>query len=317
MTIVPVIDLAQAEQDPTALLPLDAACRDHGFFLLENHGIDTAINAMWQASADFFKLPQADKRKILRSDTIPLGYYDRELTKRKRDLKEVFDYMLPREDHSDLNQWPIGQDEFRHVMVNFFNQASNIAERTLQLVYQALDGGSRRNGAYPPGDPRTSNVRLNCYPLADPLSSIEADGVARLGDMALHHHTDPGILTLLLQDLTGGLQALSRTDGWIDVTPRAGTIVVNLGDAMQVWTNDNYRAAVHRVVPMSQTTRYSTPYFYNPRSDAQLEPLIGLTDDSPRFRSFSWRDYIKGRVDDNFTDLGEDDIQIDRYRISV
>jgi len=101
------------------------------------------------------------------------------------------------------------------------------------------------------------------------------------------------------------------------VTPRAGTIVVNLGDAMQVWTNDNYRAAVHRVMPMAQQTRYSTPYFYNPRNDAMLEPIPGLTQGQPRFSSFSWRDYIKGRVDDNFTDLGEDDIQIDKYRISA
>jgi len=106
MTEVPVIDLVHAEQDPSALVPLDLACRDHGFFLLENHGIDEVIDEMWQASATFFDLPQAEKRKILRSDSIPLGFYDRELTKRKRDLKEVFDYMLSREDRTDLNKWP-------------------------------------------------------------------------------------------------------------------------------------------------------------------------------------------------------------------
>ena len=34
--------------------------------------------------------------------------------------------------------------------------------------------------------------------------------------MALHHHTDPGILTLLHQDMTGGLQAKSKNlDGLI------------------------------------------------------------------------------------------------------
>ena len=317
MTEVPVIDLVHAEQDPSALVPLDLACRDHGFFLLENHGIDEVIDEMWQASATFFDLPQAEKRKILRSDSIPLGFYDRELTKRKRDLKEVFDYMLSREDRTDLNQWPANQLEFRQAMEKFFIQASDIAERTLQLVYRALNRQVGQETGCPPGDPRTSNVRLNYYPLSDPLSGAEAGAVAGLGDMALHHHTDPGILTLLLQDMTGGLQALSKTEGWIDVTPKAGTIVVNLGDAMQVWTNDNYRAAVHRVIPMAQTARYSTPYFYNPRNDAVLEPITGLTQGAPRFSSFTWRDYIKGRVDDNFADLGEDDIQIDKYRIAV
>jgi isopenicillin N synthase-like dioxygenase len=55
--------------------------------------------------------------------------------------------------------------------------------------------------------------------------------------------------------MTGGLQTLTREEGWLDVKPEAGTIVVNFGDAMQVWANDVYRVAVHRVVPMTQNTR--------------------------------------------------------------
>ena len=124
----------------------------------------------------------------------------------------------------------------------------------------------------------TSFVRLNYYPFEDPLTPHDAKAVKTLGDMALHHHTDPGVLTLLLQDMTGGLQTLSKDDGWIDVPPEEGTIVVNLGDSLQVWSNDVYRAAVHRVLPMQTVTggasgRFSTPYFYNPASDAVLEPL--------------------------------------------
>ena len=49
-------------------------------------------------------------------------------------------------------------------------------------------------------------------------------------------------------------------------------IVVNLGDTMQVWTNDQYKAAVHRVVPMTERSRYSIPYFSNPLVTV-LEPL--------------------------------------------
>ena len=46
--------------------------------------------------------------------------------------------MLSREDRTDLNQWPADQLEFRQAMEKFFIQASDIAERTLQLVYRAL-----------------------------------------------------------------------------------------------------------------------------------------------------------------------------------
>ena len=316
MLNVPTIDMASAENDPNLLKPLDQACRDHGFFLLKNHGMDQEIADMWQASEKFFSADREEKCKILRTEKRHLGYYDRELTKRKRDLKEVFDYMLPRDDSgNDMNQWPDGVDGFKPVMLDFFHAATSIAERTLSLVYKALAGDDVDLSQLPKGDGRTSNVRLNYYPLGDPLSETEKSNVADLGDMALHHHTDPGVLTLLLQDMTGGLQTLSGDDGWIDVPPEEGTIVVNLGDAMQVWSNDVYKSAVHRVLPITDSTRYSTPYFFSPARNAILEPLQALGVGEPLYRTFTWREYIQGRIDDNYTDLGEDDIQISQFRI--
>ena len=318
--LVPIIDLKEAERDVAALSPLDKACRDHGFFFLKNHGVDYAIEKMWEEASRFFNQSTKAKRKVYRTESIPLGYYDRELTKRKRDLKEVFDYMQPRSDGSDRNQWPERQPHFYEAMDRFFLEASLVAERTLKLVYRALAGEGINELPMPEGDPRTSTVRLNYYPFIDPLSDDEKDTAANLGDMALHQHTDPGVLTLLLQDMIGGLQTLSKKDGWIDVVPEESSIVVNLGDSLQVWSNDNYRAAVHRVVPMDTLInggrgRFSTPFFYNPTGNAVLEPLAELSGGSPVYQSFTWRDYIKGRVDDNFTDLGEEDIQIAQFRI--
>jgi isopenicillin N synthase-like dioxygenase len=260
MQTVPVVDMIEAENNLELLQPIDQACRDHGFFFLKNHGMDKEIDAMWQASEAFFNLPTVDKRQIMRTEERHLGYYDRELTKRKRDLKEVFDYMLPRDSKSvDLNQWPVAFPEFKQVMLDFFSAATLVADRTLILIYKALAGANADIKNLPVGDGRTSNVRLNCYPVNDPLSDDEKLNMTSLGDMALHHHTDPGILTLLLQDMTGGLQAVSGDHGWIDVIPEPGTIVVNLGDAMQVWTNDIYRSAIHRVRTMQRNSRYSTP----------------------------------------------------------
>ena len=134
--------------------------------------------------------------------------------------------------------------------------------------------------------------------------------------MALHHHTDPGAITLLLQDDHGGLQTLSKTSGWIDVPPLANSIVVNVGDVLQVWTNDRCTAATHRVTPVhSEQGRYSTPFFYQPRYDATIEPWVA-PGETAHYRAFSWREFIRGRVTDNFSDYGEADIQIARYRIA-
>lgn len=318
MSNVPTLDFKSLKAgDKTAMVTLDKACRDHGFFLLQNHGLEEAINDMWQATETFFALPRDQKLAIERTEKNPLGYYDRELTKQKRDLKEVFDFKAGGYRSKNTNirsQWPEALPEFKSSMSDYFRLCTDLAADTTRLVYRCL--------GLPPeqvdkdyGAAHTSSMRLNHYPTTDLLDAQEQQTVNPLGDMALHHHTDPGTITLLVQDDTGGLQALSKSDGWIDVPPVKGTIVVNLGDALQVQTNDEYVAAVHRVVPMTTKTRYSTPFFYQPRYDAIIEPLDSANQ-KPHYQSFSWRDYIRARVADNFTDIGEDDIQIEHYRIA-
>ncbi len=308
---VPLIDLQEASKDKDQLRLLDSACRDHGFFLLKNHGMQNEINNMWSMSEWFFAQQREDKLKLLRSEEIPLGFYDRELTKQKRDLKEVFDFMETRSE-KDINQWP-DEPLFRETMERFFKKSSEIAKETLDLILLCL-GISKNDLIY--GDSKTSNARLNFYPVDDPLSLLEKNEVNGLGDMALHHHTDPGILTLLLQDMTGGLQTKSKEFGWIDITPEKDSIVVNLGDAMQVWTNDNYVAAIHRVSKRTSEPRYSTPFFYNPTGDSIIQPLSIISAAKPHYRAFTWKEYIQGRIDDNYKDLGQDDIQISNFKIN-
>ena len=94
MANIPIIDLKKVE-DSNQIEQLSSACEDHGFFFLKNHGMEKEITEMWKESKTFFNQSRKEKLKIIRTDENPLGFYDRELTKRKRDLKEVFDYMRP------------------------------------------------------------------------------------------------------------------------------------------------------------------------------------------------------------------------------
>ena len=54
---VPTIDLQKAGGDSSQLKLLDLACKDHGFFLLKNHGMQKEIDDMWQMSEWFFNQP--------------------------------------------------------------------------------------------------------------------------------------------------------------------------------------------------------------------------------------------------------------------
>jgi isopenicillin N synthase-like dioxygenase len=312
---VPVVDISNPSA--TSLAALDAACRDHGFFLLTGHGLDAQIEHTWRETERFFDADRAVRQAIARDQANPLGWFDRELTKRKRDQKEVFDFVDPAVPGLDRkNRWPEGLPGFRDSMVQFFDAFSALADRTLALLHRAL-ALSEEGSARIASDRRSSTVRLNHYPLADPVPVGERGGLSELGETALGYHTDPGVLTLLLQDDTGGLQTQSLRDGWIDVPPVRGTVVVNLGDCMQSWTNDRWRAAVHRVVPMTRQRRFSIPYFSNPDRDAVIEPVPELCATRPRYRAVAWRAFIQARTDDNYADLGADDTQMAHYRVEA
>ena len=51
--------------------------------------------------------------------------------------------------------------------------------------------------------------------------------------------------------------------------------------------------------------------FSGSRGIFKLEQIL---DKDPKYIPFTWKEYIQGRVDDNYTDLGEEDIQISRFR---
>ncbi len=62
-------------------------------------------------------------------------------------------------------------------------------------------------------------------------------------------HTDYGSLTILaVDDAPGGLQVQDVNDQWESVKAPSNSFVVNLGDLMARWTNDEWRSTMHRVI---------------------------------------------------------------------
>ena len=256
MQLVPEIDLSRFQRDIMTQHEKDrlaTACEDHGFFLLSGHGEDNIIERTFAASNKFFAQAKDTKMALFRDEENPLGYFDRELTKQQRDLKEVYDFKAGgyiSANPSRQTRWP--QDpEFRETLTEFFVLFTALSELTMQMLFVTLgmptsEAKDRVQRDF--GTQHSSAARLNYYPAHDPVPQHERHGVNELGDMALHHHTDPGAITLLLQDEQGGLQALSKADGWIDVPPKSGTIVVNVGDI--------YRCGQMIVVPQVLTACY-------------------------------------------------------------
>jgi len=322
MRSVPTIDISTVDEH--TLQQIDAACRDHGFFKLVGHGLDDLLDDMWRQCELFFAAPQQFKYSLMRPADSAFGYFNREMTKLKRDQKETFDYngLSTAQSNSAMkNRWPDSAnspladyelEQFEATLKAFYAATATLAERTLGLVLQALgEDADGLNSLF--GDEHTTLARLNHYPCYDPLPESEHTADNALGEMALHEHTDPGAITLLYQDQVGGLQTLSDEHGWIDVTPEPYSFVVNLGDLMQVWSNDRYQAAKHRVVSVpADTSRYSMPFFYTPRYDAVIESVV--SNEEPRYSTFTWLEFAIARMEDNYENLGKPDTQVTDWR---
>ncbi|XP_044955910.1 1-aminocyclopropane-1-carboxylate oxidase homolog 4-like [Hordeum vulgare subsp. vulgare] len=120
--------------------------------------------------------------------------------------------------------------------------------------------------------------------------------------MGLVPHTDPGVLTVLAQDGVGGLQVKhTNEDGesyWVDAKPVPGALVINVGDLLQIMSNDKYTSVDHRVVMNSrEEARVSIAVFFNPgkRGDSVFYgplPELVSPENPPKYRSFTMSEFF-------------------------
>ncbi|GFZ06849.1 2-oxoglutarate (2OG) and Fe(II)-dependent oxygenase superfamily protein [Actinidia rufa] len=75
-------------------------------------------------------------------------------------------------------------------------------------------------------------------------------------------HTDMSCVTIVYQDEKGGLQMRSNQGSWIDINSCEGTLVVNIGDMLQAWSNEKLRSSEHRVVLKKTVNRFSLAFFW-------------------------------------------------------
>nr|AAA33708.1 ethylene-forming enzyme [Petunia x hybrida]prf//1909343A ethylene-forming enzyme [Petunia x hybrida] len=262
------------------------ACENWGFFELVNHGIPREVmDTVEKMTKGHYKKCMEQRFKELVASKALEGV-QAEVT----DMDWESTFFLKHLPISNISEVPDLDEEYREVMRDFAKRLEKLAEELLDLLCEnlGLEKGYLKNAFYGSKGPNFGTKVSNLPPCPKPdlIKGLRA-------------HTDAGGIILLFQDVkVSGLQLLK--DGqWIDVPPMRHSIVVNLGDQLEVITNGKYKSVMHRVIAQKDGARMSLASFYNPGSDAVIYPAPALVEKEEAeknkqvYPKFVFDDYMK------------------------
>jgi len=273
---IPVIDVSSLM---TKTNEIGEACRGQGFFYITGHGIDERLQQRLEGlSRIFFALPIEEKLKIRMElgGRAWRGYFPPgdELTAGVPDCKEgiYFGEELSSDDPKvtagiplhGSNLFPRHPSELRETVLEYMAAMTSLSHHLIAAISLSLGLNKDYFHEHYTRTPLTL-FRIFNYP----VSKDDAWGVGE--------HTDYGLLTILKQDSTGGLEIKTK-GGWMEATPLTGSFVCNVGDMLERLTRGVYRSTAHRVRASRDHDRLSFPFFFDPDFDAVVRPLPQLHD---------------------------------------
>ncbi|KAL6606106.1 hypothetical protein ACP70R_041759 [Stipagrostis hirtigluma subsp. patula] len=296
---VPVVDLGRlcggggdeaAAADEAAKLRL--ALETWGLFLVANHGVEASLmDAMMDALREFFRQPPEEKRKY--SNLVDGKHFQLEGYGNDRVVSEeqVLDWndrlylKVEPQDERNLALWPAYPQSFRNVLHEFTAGCTRVKEHLLLAMAKLLelDDDYFSNKL---GDKADTHARFNYYPPCPRPELV----------FGLKPHSDGTFITILmLDDNVGGLQVL-RDGVWHDVPINPHTLLINIGDQMEIMSNGIFKSPVHRVVTNAEKERLSVVLFYSVDPERDIEPATELVNDKrpALYKKVKTKDYLAG-----------------------
>jgi isopenicillin N synthase-like dioxygenase len=255
------------------------ACRESGFFYVVGHGVDEQLQSRLEdLSREFFSQELDAKLDIRmeRGGRAWRGYFPvgGELTSGKPDLKEGLYFGAELTDDHPLvqsrtpmhgpNLFPRNIPLLREAVLEYLGAMTRLGHSLMEGIALSLG----LNESY--FAERYTREPLILFRIFNyPAQTVRTPGSRRWG---VGEHTDYGLLTILKQDRTGGLEVKSKT-GWVEATPIPGSFVCNIGDMLDRMTRGLYRSTAHRVKSPPEHDRLSFPFFFDPNFNAEVRPI--------------------------------------------
>ncbi|KAK0118223.1 hypothetical protein ONS95_012527 [Cadophora gregata] len=177
--------------------------------------------------------------------------------------------LSPKFDLTESNVFPASKREIQARCETLHKELQTLSSKLLSLLAVALGKPSSFFNHYLKDS--LSTLRLLHYP---PVPA------SRQQELICTPHTDSGILTLLHQDKTCGLEVRNSEGEWIPAPYVPGSIVVNIGDLMAKVSGGKWVATYHRVRSSKKEGsnpkgRYSVPFFFEPGLNCVVQSVDG------------------------------------------
>ncbi|KAL5101689.1 hypothetical protein RYX36_006016 [Vicia faba] len=283
----PIISLERinGEERKETMEKIKDACEHWGFFELVNHGIPhDLMDTLERLTKEHYRTCMEQRFK----EFVSSRGLDAVQNKVK-DMDWESTYHVRHLPESNISEIPDLSDEYRKVMKEFALRLEKLAEELLDLLCEnlGLEKGYLKKAFYGSKGP-SFGTKIANYPQCPNPELVKG----------LRAHTDAGGIILLFQDdKVSGLQLLKDGE-WVDVPPMRHSIVVNLGDQLEVITNGKYKSVEHRVITQTNGTRMSIASFYNPGFDAVIYPAPKLLEKETEeknnlYPKFVFEEYMK------------------------
>ncbi|GKV30330.1 hypothetical protein SLEP1_g39147 [Rubroshorea leprosula] len=271
-------------EDPEVANSICDAAEKWAFFQIVNHGVPLEVlESVKVATHRFFGLPADEKKKYTKEHSpttnVRFGTSFSPQAEKALEWKDFLSIFYVSEEEA-LAFWPPACSAGIHERVGNGRQsvATDSDEET------QCQRNRRNKKISPEGFSENQPELLPC------LSQPElTNGIGR--------HSDVSTLTILLQDEIGGLYVKNPhgNDSWIHVPPIEGSLVINVGDALQILSNGRYKSVEHRVVANRSKNRISVPIFVNPRPSDVIGPLPEVLADAekPIYKQVLYSDYVR------------------------
>ncbi|XP_056857127.1 feruloyl CoA ortho-hydroxylase F6H1-3-like [Raphanus sativus] len=279
--VIPVIDVSDWK-DPSVAEEICEAAATLGFFQIVNHGVSVdEQNELRAAGRGFFDLPTEEKKRYWEGSSVSdTAWYMTSFNPSKEAKLEwrdylKFEYLSDQVDFAAT--WPT---VCRNEVVNHSNRMKPIGRKILEILMNNLNARVEEQTLM-----GTLRMNVNYYPeCPDPKLTVGTG-----------YHCDINTLTLLLQDdILGSLYA-RYGDKWLHIPPVMGAIVVNIGDMLQILSNDRYKSVEHLVMASRFLSRISFAYYCGPSYDSVIEPLREVLEkgEKPLYKATMYSDYMK------------------------